>query len=473
MINSPGTKSLLLPPITALSFLFTTAGLVIVPEAGHSASNTYYTPPVELTAEQDHERIMDLLHIKSLRPGADGDRNSPHAANYDEVLANPYPELPNPLLLNDGEQVTSAALWWQKRRPEIVADFNRAVYGSIPQNVPRVRWKITDTTRTSENGIEVVNKQLVGHVDNSAYPLISVNIDVSLSIPAGAQGPVPVIIELVLSPEILSRLLERLSEDQRAAFRESGPTVKQQILARGWAYAALIPVSAQADNGAGLSKGVIGLTNHGRPRRLDDWGVLRAWAWSASRVLDYFETDNSINAKAAGIAGHSRYGKAALVAMAYDQRFAIGYISSSGEAGAKLFRRNFGEQEGNIAGTGEYHWMAGNFMKYAGPLTVADMPVDAHELIALCAPRPVFIGAGDKGDEWVDPKGMFMAAVAAGPVYRLLGKAGLGTDKFPSLETAVTDGDISFRQHRGGHTPGPNWPYFLQFAEHYLGIEEE
>lgn len=149
-------------------------------------------------------------------------------------------------------------------------------------------------------------------------------------------------------------------------------------------------------------------------------------------VLDYFETDKTVNAKQVGITGHSRYGKAALIAMAYDQRFAIGYISSSGEAGAKLFRRNFGEQIGNVAGTGEYHWMAGNFLKYAGPLTENDLPVDAHELIGLCAPRPIFIGAGaTNGDGWVDAKGMFMAAVAAGPVYKLLRKTGLGSNAFP------------------------------------------
>jgi hypothetical protein len=156
--------------------------------------------------------------------------------------------------------------------------------------------------------------------------------------------------------------------------------------------------------------------------------------------------------------------------MADDPRFAIAYISSSGEAGAKLFRRNYGEQIGNIAGTGEYHWMAGNFIKYDGPLSENDLPVDAHELIALCAPRPVFIGAGttQNGDGWVDAKGMFLAAVAAGPVYRLLGKKDLGTTEFPPVETALIDGDIAFRQHSDGHITGPNWPTFLTFASRYI-----
>ncbi len=201
----------------------------------------------------------------------------------------------------------------------------------------------------------------------------------------------------------------------------------------------------------------------------DDWGALRAWAWGASRVLDYLATDPAVDAQQVGITGHSRYGKAALVAMAYDPRFAIAYISSSGEAGAKLYRHHFGEEIGNIAGASEYHWMAGNFLKYDGPLTVADLPVDAHELIALCAPRPVFIGGGaTKGDGWADAKGMFLAAVAAGPVYKLLGKKDLGTTEFPPIETALISGDMAFRQHSDGHTPVPNWPTFLDFASRYL-----
>ena len=233
--------------------------------------------------------------------------------------------------------------------------------------------------------------------------------------------------EFGLSPEVLAALAKRFPEMFKPG---AGPTWQQQVLAKGWGYAVYIPTSVQTDNGEGLTEGVIGLVNKGQPRGLDDWGALRAWAWGASRALDYFETDKSVDAKQVGVEGHSRYGKAALVAMAYDSRFAIAYISSSGEGGAKLFRRNFGEQIGNVAGTGEYHWMAGNFLKYAGPLTENDLPVDAHELIALCAPRPVFIGAGaTSGDGWVDAKGMFLAAVGAGPVYKLLGGEGTGNER--------------------------------------------
>ena len=249
-----------------------------------------------------------------------------------------------------------------------------------------------------------------------------------------------------------------------------GLTWQQQALARGWGYASYIPVSVQPDSGAGLTQGIIGLVNKGQPRKLDDWGVLRAWAWGASRSLDYLETDKSVDAMQVALAGHSRYGKATLVAMAYDSRFAVAFVSSSGQGGAKIMRRNFGERVENLAGTAAYHWVAGNFLKYAGPLTPNDLPVDAHELVALCAPRPVFIGAGSPaaGDGWVDPKGGFLSAVGAGPVYKLLGRKDLGVTEMPPVETALIDGDLGFRQHKEGHTPAPNWPTFIEFASHYL-----
>jgi len=220
-----------------------------------------------------------------------------------------------------------------------------------------------------------------------------------------------------------------------------------------------------------LTSGIIGLLNRGQPRQPDDWGALRAWAWGASRALDYFETDPAVDARHVGLEGHSRYGKATLVAMAYDPRFAIAYVSSSGAGGANLYRRNWGEALENVAGSGEYHWMAGNFLKYAGPLTANDLPVDSHELIALCAPRPVFISGGaTQGDGWVDARGMFLATAAAGPVYTLLGKKDLGTTQFPPMGTALIDGDLAFRQHNAGHTDAPNWPVFLQFASRYLPV---
>jgi hypothetical protein len=422
-------------------------------------------PLVHLTSEQDHQRTMDLLHIASLRRGVDGDRNLPNAANYNEALANSSPKLPDVLTLKNGKKVKTPKIWWKQRRPEIVEDFDREVYGRRPKITPRVNWELTSTTKETRGDVPVIIKNLVGHLDNSSYPAVKVDIQLTLVTPANAAGPVPVIMEFAISPEILAMLAKRTPATVMAHANDW----QGDVLAKGWGYAVYLPTSVQADNGEGLTQGVIGLVNKGQPRKLDDWGALRAWGWGASRALDYLETDKAVDAKRVGIEGHSRYGKAALVAMADDPRFAVAYISSSGAGGAALYRRHFGEQLENLAATGEYHWMDGNFLKYAGPLTANDLPVDSHELIALCAPRPVFISSGSfDGDSWLDPKGMFMAAVAAGPVYRLLGKKDLGTTEFPPMETTLIEGDIAFRQHSGGHVPGPNWPTFLTFASRYL-----
>jgi hypothetical protein len=415
--------------------------------------------------QQDYKQMLVQLNITSVRPGANGnDPNAPNAANYDEAKANPFPNLPDPLTLKNGKKVTDAKTWWEKRRPEIVEDFDREIYGRVPKNTPKVNWEIVKDTTEMNGDMKVYTKKLIGRVDNSSYPAINVNIDLTLSTPANAKGPVPVVMEFgfVFPPGF------RLPQQPTNSNQPQTPSWQQQVLAKGWGYAILIPSSIQADNGAGLTQGIIGLMNKGQPRKPDDWGSLRAWAWGADRAMDYFETDKSVDAKKVAIEGHSRYGKAALVTLAYNPRFATAFVSSSGEGGAKLHRRNAGEIVENVASSGEYHWMAGNFIKYAGPLNWGDLPVDSHELIALCAPRPVFISAGEKGDGWVDARGMFMAAVAAGPVYKLLGKKDLGTAEFPKVETGLLNGDIAFRQHSSGHTPGPNWPYFIEFASGYF-----
>ena len=429
--------------------------------------------PVHLTSEQDHARLLELLHITSLRRGPDGDPTSPRAANFDESKVDANLHLPDPLLLRNGKPVSTGSAWWKSRRPEIVAVFDTEIYGRVPKDVPAVSWQVGLEARDSVGDVRVVRKEITGHLDNSRYPGIDVNIRLKLVTPANARGPVPVMMELGLSEEAIAALRKRFTPEQWATFQGTGPNWRSQVLERGWGYAELDATSIQPDSGDGLTTGVIGLTGKGQPReRLDEWGALRAWAWGASRAMDYFETDKSVDAKQVGIEGLSRYGKATLVAMAYEPRFAIAFVGSSGAGGAKIWRRNFGEQVENLASASEYHWMAGNFLKYAGPLTVNDLPVDQHELIALCAPRPVFVSSGSQNVEggWVDARGMFLGAVNAGPVYRLLGKKDLGTSEFPPMETALIDGDIAFRQHSGGHTTGPNWPAFLMFASRYIRV---
>jgi hypothetical protein len=295
--------------------------------------------------------MMDLLGIKELRPGASGSANLPNSANYDESKANIYPNLPDPLVLNNGKRVTTAKVWWNVRRPQIVELFDHEILGRVPAHLPAVTWKVVSTTQEKNGDIPVITKKLVGHVDNTSDPAINVDIEVTLTIPADAKGPVPVMVELTFSRQFIASIARTIPEMAPGAQANQGPTWQQQLLARGWGYAEYVPTSVQPDNGAGLTQGIIGLANHGQPRSPDDWGALRAWAWGASRALDYFETDPAVDARQVGITGHSRYGKAALVTMAYDPRFAIGYISSSGEAGSKLYRHHFGEEIGNIAGT--------------------------------------------------------------------------------------------------------------------------
>ena len=411
-------------------------------------------------SSKDHQLMMQQLGITELRPGPSGNPDAPNAANRDETKAKTYAELPDPLVFNNGENVNSPKDW-QKRRKEIIEDFDLEVYGRVPDNVPDINWEVVSSKDTVEGDHKVTIRQLLGHVDNSAYPEISVSIGMTVASPTGVKEPVPLIIEFGFNfPRSWTRRRPQ----------PEGPTWKQQLLAKGWGYAILTPTSFQADNGAGLTQGIIGLVNKAETRKPADWGTLRAWAWGASRAIDYFEQDQSIDENRIGIEGLSRYGKAAVVAMAYESRIAIGFIGSSGAGGAKILRRNLGEQVENLAGSGEYHWFAGNFIKYAGPLTVNDLPVDAHELVALCAPRPIFISAGSAAVEgsWIDAKGSFLAGVYAGPVYELLGKKDLGTSEYPPEQTNLADGDIAFRQHEGGHTTGPNWPYFIAFAERYF-----
>ena len=462
--------------------------------AGLSAQSV--TDTKTWTAEQDHQNMIDQLHIKALRPGPSGNEGAPNHANYEEATANPYPNLPDVLALKNGKKVTTAALWWNQRRPEIVEDFEREVLGRIPKNVPKVTWEVTKTADGHVGSQAVIGKQLLGHVDNSSDPEIQVDIQMTLVAPADRKGPVPVMmmfggrsIPEVAFPAPVFRGGARApgrGAPGAPPVSPSDPPALEQLLADGWGVATLNPGSVQADNGAGLTKGIIGLANHGQPRKPDDWGALRAWGWGASRGLDYLETDPAVNAKQVGIEGVSRYGKAALVTMAFDTRFAVVLIGSSGEGGAKLHRRNWGEAVENLTGTGEYHWMAGNFLKYGasdaafGSKNAGDLPVDAHELLALCAPRLTFVSYGvpEKGDaKWLDHQGSYMAAVAAQPVFRLLGAKDLGvtadyrTEKMPAVNVGLLDGQLAWRQHDGGHTDAPNWKYFIPWADKFLHHE--
>jgi hypothetical protein len=428
-------------------------------------------------ARADQADMMAQLGIKALRPGPSGSTapGTVNPANYDPAKANPYPDYPDALTLKNGQKVTTAEMWWQQRRPEIVEDFEREVIGRIPAHVPKVTWEVTQTVNTTVGDLPVIARQVIGHVDNSGYPQISVNIKMAVVTPAHATTPVPVLMMFGWG---------NMPDEATPSFgpprsEPLDPPSTNQLIAAGWGYVSLSTTSIQADNGAGLTEGIIGLTNHGKRRTPEQWGSLRAWSWGAARALDYLETDPAVDAKRVGIEGVSRYGKAALVTMAFEPRFAMVLVGSSGEGGAKPHRRNFGEAVENLTGSGEYHWMAGNFLKYGaseatfGSRNANDLPVDSHELIALCAPRPTFISYGipEKGDaNWLDQQGSYMATVAAGPVFRLLGAKDLGvtedyrTARMPPHNTGLLDGELAWRQHDGGHEDRSNMKYFIRWA---------
>ncbi|KPM47760.1 alpha/beta hydrolase family protein [Jiulongibacter sediminis] len=483
-----------------------------------------YPEPVTFTNEQDHDDMMMQLGITELRPGPSGNPDAPNAANYDESIANPCPELPPLLIAQDGTKIDSPADWWNKRRPEIRDLVEEEIYGKIPENVPSVSWEVKVEDREFVGRTPVIAKQLIGHVDNSSYPLIDVNIEMMLVVPTNVEGPVPVLMmfgrpAFPAPAQPSDEDYTKLNDVFRKMMAEYDPSIKEtlekypayspldrlpqtrwwasppvdgnspsteQLLAAGWGYCTILPSSIQADNHAGITRGIIGLVNKGQPRSPKDWGALRAWAWGAARGLDYLETDALVDAKKVGIEGVSRYGKAALVTMAFEPRFAIGLIGSSGKGGTTLHRRVFGEAVESLTG-GENYWMAGNYMRFGaekssfGRMTGCDLSVDSHDVIALCAPRPLFISYGipEKGDaKWLDQKGSYMATIAAGSVYKLLGAKDLGVsndymkEEMPPMLTDMLDGQLAWRQHDGGHTDQPNVQHFIPWANRELGYQK-
>jgi len=367
-----------------------------------------------------------------------------HVSNYEEEKVGTY-TLPDPLVLANGQPVRDADTWFKRRRPEILKLYEAEIYGRVPDNAPKVRWDVAATTNAL--GGTAILKGVTGHVGNRADgPKLYLN----LYLPAKATEPVPVVFCLDFG--------------YRRVVYDAPITV---VLARGWAYAMMYYTDIQPDRAGTFTNGVIGLTlppGQTSPEP-DQWGTISAWAWGISRVIDYLETDKSVDAKRVAIQGYSRLGKTVLWAGAQDARVAAVYSSCSGEMGAALARRDYGETVDDMAQNYGYQF-AGNFQKWAGHWN--DMPVDAHMLIALNAPHGVFITGGET-DRWSDPKGEFLATVAAGPVYRLVGKKDLSVTELPPLDQTLTGGDLGWVYHTGGHTaPRSDWNAFLDFAAKYF-----
>ena len=394
-----------------------------------------------------------------------------------------------PLALHDLTGLTAAT--WGERRAKIFDEVQK-IYGYIPAEASQVKieWTIGEPQEVKE--VRSFGRQTVptipfrqyavtGKIDVSSYPQLSEApvitgvLRIPASVPAGQK--VPLVINYTWT-------YGRFFMPDEALWNAMAPS--------GIGVLYFNPTALQPDNGQGLSGHLIGLVGKGSWRKPYDWGTLVAWSWGVSRMVDLFEKDGSlIDATRIAVSGHSRYGKGALVAMAYDTRIAAAYPSSSGAMGVAPSRRHWGEDLENCADVSEYHWIAGDAMRYQGvdasstdgymPRKVINMPVDAESLVALCAPRPIFIGSGEvsKGDAWADPYGMYLTAAAASPVYELLGKKGLVMEDkmlykekniqipMPVTDKAYLDGDIAYRRHNGGHEQAPNYPSFKQFLLKY------
>jgi hypothetical protein len=366
-----------------------------------------------------------------------------HVSNYDEARVGTY-ALPDPLTFASGRPVNDAAAW-HERRAELIKIYERDIWGRIPERTPQLSW----SAAPAETDHGVIVKRSVGRIGAGAdAPAISLKV----ALPASPSKAVPLIL---------------LVQFGGGGAPVPDPPLAGEILARGWGWATVGYNDIQPDKENAFDQGVIGATSRllAAPLKDDEWGDVSAWAWGVSRIIDYLATDPAIDAKRIALHGHSRIGKTALWASALDTRIAAVYASCPGEMGAALSRRDFGETVDDMAQRFPY-WFDRNFQKWVGRWN--DMPVDAHTLIALSAPRPVFVTGGSE-DQWADPVGEFKALVAAGPVYRLLDRKDLGTTTLPALDTPAVDGDLGWYYHKGPHAATPDdWKVFLQFLDKYF-----
>ncbi|MGD0774627.1 MAG: acetylxylan esterase [Candidatus Solibacter sp.] len=395
--------------------------------------------------------------------------------NYDEAKVGTY-TLPDPLLPANGKPVRDAKTWNETRRPEIVRLFEENEYGRAPGRPAGMSFDVFDKGTAALEGKAIRRQVTIYFSADKAGP----KMDLLVYVPANATGPVPLLLNIGFSANSSTvndpgvRVGEVWGRDKKKVPAAQGMNFGRINVARlldaGLGFATVYYGDIDPDFPGGVPYGVRSL--YLKPGQTepaaDEWGSIAAWAWGLSRAIDYLETDKGVDAKRVAIMGVSRLGKTVMWAGAHDTRIALVIASCSGEGGAALSRRNYGETIAHLVEPTRYPYQfAGNYAKYANQ--VDRMPVDAHMLVALIAPRPVLLQTGDK-DFWSDPKGEFLAAVAAGPVYRLLGKQGLDTDQMPAAGTPILH-TIGYFMHAGGHGTIPSdWDQFLAFMQmHLLG----
>lgn len=397
--------------------------------------------------------------------------------NYDESKVRDYKAtLPDALTLQNGKKVQNAKEWYRKRRPEILKLFEENQYGKWPAKKPKLRYEISQ-----DYGLEgsAVRKQVTLYFskDNDGP-----RVDVLIYLPKDATGPVPLLLNLSFSPNCLTVADPGVKEGRRwdrqgnLSIVKSNPEMAghgldatvREFLKEGYGFATLCYTDIEPDFKDGVKYGVRSLyLKDGQTGPADDeWGAISAWAWGVSNVIDYFEKDPDIDAKRIALTGCSRLGKTTMWAGARESRIAVVIASCSGEGGAALSRRNFGETVAHLTAPTRYPYQfAANYGKYAADVTKS--PVDANLLIALIAPRPLLLSTGSS-DNWSDPRGEFYAAVEAGPVYELLGKYDLGTNVMPAAEKPIFN-TLGYVMHDGGHGVLPqDWKYYLDFIKLYL-----
>jgi hypothetical protein len=398
--------------------------------------------------------------------------------NYDESQVPVY-TLPDPLVAADGHKITTRDEWTSQRRPELLRLFETHVYGRSPQQKPKLEFKTASEDSDALDG-KAIRKEIIIEVVSDAGRL---PLNLLLYIPK-SDKPVPAFLGLNFmgnqgthaDPGIAlattwmrdkpdSGVVDhRATEDSRG--KEAQSFQIDEVVRRGYAVATMYCGDIEPDSPDAYSKGVRQLfARKGQTEpEADEWGTLAAWAWGLSRALDYIETDPLIDAKHVAVWGHSRLGKAAVWAGATDPRFALVISNESGCGGAALSKRVYGETVGRINSSFP-HWFCHNFRKYNE--NESALPVDQHELIALIAPRPVYVASAE-GDRWADPLGEFLGAKGAEPVYELFGLAGMVTEEMPELWQPVGD-SIGYHIRPGKHAvTAYDWQQYLAFADRHL-----